>query len=352
MHTIIIRADASTAQGTGHVMRCLALTLALRERGVAVILAVAECPEALVKRVEASGARVERLAVEVGSREDAAATQAVARQSGAGWVVLDGYRFDLAFQRALHGGGFKLGLVDDFAHLDGYEVDLVLNQNSHARAEDYPGVPALLLGPSHALLRSEFVHALRALEGRGARSHAGPVQRLLVTMGGSDPGNATTCILEALGALGGGQLETQVLIGAANPHRAAVDAAASGIPGCRVLDPVKDMVPLLEWADLAVCAGGSTLWEMAAFGVPVACVILAENQQPIVADLEQRGVIVDLGWDRELVAERCAKELGSLLADGARRQRMSELGRRLVDGAGAARVAAALVEFTGHPARR
>ncbi len=349
MNAILIRADASTTQGTGHVMRCLALALALRERDVRILLAVAECPEALVERVQASGVEVERLAVEVGSSADAAATLALARGASAAWVVLDGYHFDLDFQRALGGDGLRLALIDDFAHLPGYEADLLLNQNSHARAEDYPGVHRLLLGPSHALLRSEFVEALGR---RSARSFGGPVRRLLVTMGGSDPGNATTCLLEALGALGSEPLETRVLVGAANPHRAAVDAAASRVPGCRVLDPVKDMVPLLEWADMAICAGGSTLWEMAAFGVPAACVILAENQRPIVADLRQRGMVADLGWDRDLAVERCSSELGALMADGERRRRMSEVGRELVDGAGAERVAAALLELPGGSDRR
>ena len=106
-------------------------------------------------------------------------------------------------------------------------------------------------------------------------------------------------------------------------------------------------MPLLEWADLAVCAGGSTLWEMAAFGVPVASVILAENQQPLVADLQQRGMVADLGWDRDLAPERCSRDLGALMADGARRQRMSEVGCGLVDGAGAERVARALLEPPG-----
>jgi UDP-2,4-diacetamido-2,4,6-trideoxy-beta-L-altropyranose hydrolase len=344
MNTILIRADASATHGTGHVMRCLALALALRERGARVVLAVAECPESLVERIQSSGVGVERLAVEVGSPEDAAATRALAGVSSAGWLVLDGYRFGLDFHRALGGGGFQLAVIDDFAHLDGYEADLLLNQNSQARAEDYPEVPRLLLGPSHALLRSEFVETLR---GRAARSFGGPVRRLLVTMGGADPGNATTTILEALSALGSEPPETRVLVGAANPHRAAVDAAASGVRGCRVLDPVRDMVPLLEWADLAVCAGGSTLWEMAAFGVPVASVILAENQQPLVADLQQRGMVADLGWDRDLAPERCSRDLGALMADGARRQRMSEIGRGLVDGAGAERVARALLEPPG-----
>lgn len=341
MNAIVLRADASASQGTGHVMRCLALALALRERGVTPVMASAECPEALVERVLSAGVKVARLGEEVGTAEDAAATLRIAGEEGAEWVLTDGYRFGLDYQRALRGAGVKLALIDDFAHLERYAADLLLNQNSHAREEDYPGVERLLLGPRYALLRPEFVRALgeRTVEVRGGRA-----DRLLVTMGGSDPGNATTRIIEALCELRDGPSETRVIVGAANPHRSAVDAAASRLAGCRVLDPVSDMVPMLEWADLAVCAGGSTLWEMGAFGVPVACVILAENQAPIVADLERRGMACNLGWDRDLEAASCSAALEALLEDGDLRGRMGAVGSRLVDGAGAGRVAAALVE--------
>lgn len=339
MKAIVLRADASASQGTGHVMRCLALALALRERGVAPVMASAECPGALVERVGSAGVRFVRLEEEVGSSEDAAATLRIAGEEGAEWVLTDGYRFGIDYQRALREGGVRLGLIDDFAHLDRYEADLLLNQNSHAREQDYPGVERLLLGPRYALLRPEFVRALgeRTVEARGGRA-----DHLLVTMGGSDPGNATTRIIEALCELRDGPSETRVIVGAANPHRSAVDAAASRLSGCCVLDPVSDMVPMLEWADLAVCAGGSTLWEMGAFGVPVACVILAPNQAPIVADLERRGMVCNLGWDRDLEAGSCSASLEALLEDGDLRGRMSAVGSGLVDGDGAARVAAAL----------
>ena len=67
-------------------------------------------------------------------------------------MLTDGYRFDLAYQRALREGGVGLAVIDDFAHLGHYHADLLLNQNGHACAEDYPGAEQLLLRPTYALL--------------------------------------------------------------------------------------------------------------------------------------------------------------------------------------------------------
>ena len=113
MNALVLRSDASASQGTGHVMRCLALALALRERGVVPVMASAECPEALVERIRSAGVRVVRMDEEVGSAEDAAATLRIAREEGAEWVLTDGYRFDLAYQRALRGGRVRLAVIDD-----------------------------------------------------------------------------------------------------------------------------------------------------------------------------------------------------------------------------------------------
>ncbi|MEZ4639850.1 MAG: hypothetical protein R2856_33640 [Caldilineaceae bacterium] len=45
------------------------------------------------------------------------------------WFVLDGYRFDADYQHTVRGQGYKLCVVDDNAHLDVYDADILLNQN-------------------------------------------------------------------------------------------------------------------------------------------------------------------------------------------------------------------------------
>ena len=52
MAQILLRADASAAMGTGHVMRCLALLEVLQERGHACHVAQAETTPAIKTRSE------------------------------------------------------------------------------------------------------------------------------------------------------------------------------------------------------------------------------------------------------------------------------------------------------------
>src|SRR5205807_10067487 len=88
----------------------------------------------------------------------------------------------------------------------------------------------LLLGPDYALLRPEFA-ALRpgSLARRRER-----LSRLLVFMGGSDPLNETGKALDGIGRARFAELHVDVVIGAGNPHRAAIAAACRRLPSAEL----------------------------------------------------------------------------------------------------------------------
>ena len=84
--------------------------------------------------------------------------------------------------------------------------------------------------------------------------------------------------------------EATVVIGGGNPHRASLEAAAegAGFP-LRLVVNAPDMPARMAWADMAVCAGGSTNWELAWMGLPALIVVTADNQQGIAEGLDAAG---------------------------------------------------------------
>lgn len=335
---LLLRADASAAAGTGHVMRMLALGQAWRARGGDVALA-ASAPPALLARAERMGARV----VEVPEATERGADEAtLAATVGARAVALDGYSFSHALQSTLRAAGLRVLVVDDNGENGRYAADLALNQNLHATPEMYARREPwtrLLLGPTYTLLRPEF-------RGRSA-ARAAPHARLrvLVSMGGADPVDATGEVLRGLALLperARAALDVRALTGAANPRVTALHDAAAAV-GAVVSPPTDDITSHLAWADVAIAASGSTLWELCAFGVPTLLVPIADNQVELAAEVARRGAAVALPDARTHADGRAWLEAAVALAsDDARRTALSAAARGLVDGDGATRVAAAL----------
>ena len=114
--TLVIRADASTQMGVGHIMRCLALAQTWQDAGGEVLFVLVSSVPTLESRLKAEGLEVVHLASVAGSADEVRQTLALANNRGAAWVVADGYQFGAQYQRAIKQAGLHLLFVDDYGH--------------------------------------------------------------------------------------------------------------------------------------------------------------------------------------------------------------------------------------------
>jgi UDP-2,4-diacetamido-2,4,6-trideoxy-beta-L-altropyranose hydrolase len=339
--TLIIRADASVAMGTGHVMRCLALAQAWQDQSGQCVFAMAETTAGCEERLRAEKFEIASVAATPGTLQDAAQLAELALARHATWIVVDGYQFDVEYQRRLKAAGLKVLVVDDTGHAGAYVADLVLDQNAHATKDFYQrreSYSQLLLGPRYALLRREF------RSWRGWKREIAPIARkVLVTVGGTDPDNVTVAIIRALRLLAEDNLEATIVVGGSNPHGDGLEQEVRTAGGAlRLLRDAFDMSKLMADADVAISAAGITCWEMCCLGLPAVLIDVAENQTPVAHELDRQGVAIYAGSSRQVTPEDMAARLKVLLAAPERRAAMSEGGRRLVDGCGAERVVAGM----------
>ena len=337
--SLLLRADASPQIGLGHVMRCLSLAEPWVRGGSTVKLLSSAPSSAVAARASGLGIEVCELAALPGSEADREETCALANSVNATWVVLDGYHFGADFQRTLKLRRLRQLVFDDTADLAYFAADFVLNQNLGASPAMYsrrdPGT-RLLLGPSYVQLRGEFTRRADLRDAGSAFPPEAPL-RLLLTLGGSDPENHTWQILTALGGVS--NLEFDVIIGPANPHVGAWQALrATADPRITVHINPPDLPGLMARSNLAICAGGTTAWELCFLGVPLLVLALEENQRSNAELLMNTGAARGLGWVRELTTSRLVEEVRQLMADAAARADMGKCGRALVDGLGSERV--------------
>jgi UDP-2,4-diacetamido-2,4,6-trideoxy-beta-L-altropyranose hydrolase len=340
--TLLIRADASVALGTGHVMRCFALAQAWQEAGGKVVFAMVDPLPSVRERLLCEGMDVVPMESQVGSIDDNRHTVELNRRCDAAWVLVDGYHFGAAYQRDLKAAGAQILFVDDDGSSEHYAADLILNQNSNADESSYKSREPhtrLLLGSRYVLLRREFWRWQK-----WKREIPSLGRKVLITMGGTDPDNITALAIAALKETRIEGLEALVVVGGNNPHLESLERLAAECRGSvRLLREPANMPELMAWADLALTAAGGTLWELLCMGCSVLSFARNVVQAEIVSRLDDEGIVGRLGYPHETKRMQVVTALEELANSQERRARFCRLARQRIDGGGARRVFEALV---------
>jgi spore coat polysaccharide biosynthesis predicted glycosyltransferase SpsG len=319
--TVVFWVDAGPGVGLGHVSRGLALAAALEQRGVRARFVLPPDPTAL-DWLRAAG---HRTAV-VLDPTLAALPQVGDVAAEAAAVVVD-VRHPLALDevRAL-GSRAPVVTIDN----DGpgtAEADLVIALTGNAG-------PGRLVGPTYVPIRS-------AVDRPRPRSRRRPI--VLVSLGAADPDGTTVRVVDALAKV---QAPATIRV-VANPRAPVWEPLALrlerlGLPAARPVAP-GGLAAQLAAADVAVLAVGVSVYEALAAGVP--SVVLARTAGDVAhaRTLAAAGALVSLG--RTWHGTELTAAVESLVADRGRRTAMACAARTLVDGRGAERIAARLVEI-------
>jgi len=332
---VVLRADASSTIGAGHVMRSLALGAAVRAAGGEAILATASDQPGLIAHASRAGIATTRIAASHPDAGDAAVVARLLDGAGEPWAVVDGYHFDVSYFAALRARGLRTLAIDDEPRLASYPVDRLVDQNLGALRQPY-AVPdgCALLGPRFCLLRPEFASPAPV-------RHPAERRTLLITMGGGDGPNLTTRALRSAVAANP-RLDVVALIGAANPHREALVNEFGGVAGVRLVHNALHARAVMAEADLAISAVGGTMWELASLGVPTLLVSATEVQRAVATAVAAYGAHRWVGDAASLDVPALSAAVDALAGDPSAQAEMSRLGRALIDGRGASRVAALL----------
>lgn len=345
---LIIRADADASIGTGHVMRCLALAQEWQVHGGNVVF-VGKIAKVLQQKIKENHCAYLEINKPFPASDDFVLLRQLIQEnesSACQWVVVDGYHFTAGFTSQLRQAGAKVLVVDDYAHQPEYSADLLLNQNLGSERFKYNINPdaLILLGNKYVLLRREF---LREKTRKGNDDCPKEAKRILVTLGGADPENVTLKAIEALDLLKLPQLEVKIVVGPANPYLDMLKDRMSNISfNGELVTDVKDMSPLMKWADVAIAAAGSTCWELAHVGVAFLVVTVADNQEGIAESLCEAGVAWSLGWSHTLENKTLFQRLTTIISSKETRLKLSATGKNFVDGRGVQRVMLKMEEMS------
>ena len=327
----LIHCDGGGELGHGHVRRMVALAQALRDReGIAASFALNGGDDALIPIRQAGfEARVcstpNGLAALV--RAQKPDLLVLDSRHGPSRGQADALRCDCVLMAAIDEPS-DLRLSCDFAY--------------------YPPMPqAMALGWAGArtIPRIGWEWALL-----GLNPHLTPARgfatrpTLLVTMGGSDPNGLTQRTAQALAPLDS-TFRIRFVIGGRMKHAGQV---AAGIVATKnnfeTVEGADDLSTEYAAAELALCAFGTTAYELAAFGVPAIYLGLATDHARSAAAFQAAGMGVSLGVAEQVTDAEISGAVRDLMHNAARRRDMRGASLATMNGGGASRIAADLAQ--------
>lgn len=336
----LVRADAGTGLGLGHLSRCRSLLAALRETGRNCVLCVAGDFGGAPSSQDAPAEFIPLGTDDLGSDADLSRILTLAGRHGCDGVAVDSYHIGSAYLAGLRRAGKRVVAIDDLAAFP-FPAHVVVNGAVSAAKLPYnssEGDTRFLLGAEYALLRREFWEA-REKEIRV------PARDVLVTMGGADSANASDAVLRGLSNVDD-DLRVALVVGPYCPHVAGLRELARQLrhPVSVIVDP-PNMPALMQQADLAISASGQTLYELAVTGTPTVAVCTAENQRSSFDAFARNGAVLPVHHGTsDGLSEEITVTVSSVMGDVGARRALSVAAQALVPGAGARRVAAALTE--------
>lgn len=328
----LIRADGSKQIGMGHLYRAALLAGMLRQRfgfEPKIIIrdnAVAnEFLESRKLKVESIGSRLSI------SSEIDILNKMIERDKPS--LII----FDLLIQEENHDylpaiehrGSLLIAITDDSNYRE-LAADLVINGNPNQIGNDYSEKSGhYLIGPKYFLMDPE--------NGRiNIKRPDGKANDILLTFGGSDINNLAYKSLAAL----------EMIV-----QRSSLKIVLVVSSVCGYLEDLKDRInrsnltiellvdidgfaPLWQKVDLAITAGGNTLFERIASRMPGATICQLERQMEIADKFSVLGVNINLGFGPELSETQLANRLEAFIIDRRTHIKQYERAPEVTDGQG------------------
>lgn len=361
---IYIRGDGNARIGAGHLMRCMTiaeeLARLLGSREKLCFVCADEDSGALVRengfRSYVLGTDYRDMESELplwrklwerqqaeGSGRDSGAADGfdrdnnIANGSNTDSVIVDSYYVTDDYLAALRENAYTVLMDDMGTHR--YPVDCVINYNAPASLDTYRKLyqgsgTKLLIGSRYTPLRRQFRRAEEIPE-----ECIGHLPAVLITVGGGDLGNIAGKILKRIYRK---NFSFHLVTGRYHPDFQRMQELEKAYNNIHIHHDVKDMAGLMRRCQIALTAGGSTVYELSALGIPFVCFSCAENQEALVDYIGSQQIAVSAGaWHRE--PEQTLERIGRLfekLADTPKLREACRYGEmKLADGNGAQRLA-------------
>lgn len=327
------RLDGSNVIGMGHIMNSLAVAEELRKFPVEIYFIMKRFPEAIAKVCEA-GYMVEEIDPHLTEAECFDKTIRILKEKNTSFLITDLLEIKEDYSSGLKKNGIKCLSIDILGKIR-LKSDIIINRTtvtSRFSRYDKSQPTKYYLGPQYVPLGNQFMGLDQEIREINQKA-----QEVLLCFGGGDEYNLSARVAWILSRFSG--IKITIVLGAAFKLEEELREIVSQFPQPpTVIKDTKEMKQLFLQSDLAVCAGGSILYELAITGTPAVIIPMNDHQVENAEEFEKFGSVISVGLHSEIEDQDIENAIKHLF-DFSRRKSMSEAGKKITDGKGAERIA-------------
>jgi UDP-2,4-diacetamido-2,4,6-trideoxy-beta-L-altropyranose hydrolase len=276
--------DADQYIGSGHMVRCSALAMMLKESFL-ISFVCKSIPDTFRPNLSNHGFKV----IKIDHNDD---LLPILKQGDI--VVLDGYNFTFEFQQLIRTAGTKLCSIDD-VHDQRFCADLIINHAPGITKDNYKAefYTQYALGIDYALLRPLFLEFARNYR-RNIKQQTKEI--LFICFGGADPKNYTHKVLEVVTSIKNFS-KIVVVTGALYQFEQSILKIIGEDTRIEHHHSImeSDMLKLMTESNLAIVPASGILFETLSSGCIIMSGYYAENQKFVYGNFVKSNAIIDAG---------------------------------------------------------
>lgn len=342
---LLIRADANEVIASGHVRRCLSIAAGFMDQDIEIVFVCSE-PDA-ENLLDETKYRCIVLKNDYRQKDmEIPLLKDIINKERADGILVDSYEVTERYLSELS-EICPVAYIATMKNIN-FTGKLLINYTQYAKQKDFEHKYVkleengfLLQGEKYVPLRKEFLK----ISHRDRKD----IRNVLITTGASDPNNMSYAILAACMSVSQlKEMNYTVIIGNYFKNVEQLEEVKQNNPNIVLKYNVNNMSELMKNNDVAVSAGGTTLFEVCACGLPTISFSMADNQIPMAQYFEKKDLIPYAGDVRTHVMDVLTNIQNILCSWTQQINKVNEQSKKMqsvIDGMGAQRIAEKIVDM-------
>lgn len=332
---IFFRTDSNSVIASGHIMRCISIAKAFVKKGERVQFLISDSSSISMLN-DASMDYIILNSDWENLMSDVDKVMYIVKQETNPILFIDTYQITREYVEKLNSSCYVVYLGSKQEYLG--KIGMIINYSTcidyNFYEKNYDENTKLLLGPSFAPLREEFQninHLYNCI-----------IKRVMITTGNTDPYNIVLDIINAIfPIIKTHDITIDVVIGNMYKSKEKIREKYGYCKNVVLHENVTKISELMDASDLAISANGTTIYELAAIGVPIISFAMVNEQVNSAESLYELGVIDYCGnllTSKDTVVNRIKDRLAYYINNNNDLLIIANKAKELIDGNGCEKI--------------